>query len=97
MILTNLDRDAYTRLTIHAGSLHRRYFGEQTFKMVEHFFKDATQDFNRHDIVLIKVHRDIEFNANVNVIKIPVDDTLKDGDIVTAAGWGWTSVVDGYL
>lgn len=87
-------RQAYSRLTIQAGTHRRR--GDKSshlFKMDYYFFKSVNEDnWLNHDIVLIKVNERIEFNQFINKINIPNDFTLEDGDSVTAAGWGWTTV-----
>lgn len=90
-----LSRVADDRLTIHAGTLLRRHtYLPQVYKMIYRHVKDINDDlYLFQDIVLLKVDRNIQFdNPYVGTISIAHVNTLNDGDMVTAAGWGYSSV-----
>ncbi|KAI8324488.1 trypsin-like serine protease, partial [Martensiomyces pterosporus] len=56
-----------------------------------HVHPDVNLDYFDNDIALLKLHTKLDFNENVQPIRIDTED-IPDGLTVTGVGWGKTSL-----
>ncbi|XP_068589306.1 trypsin I-P1-like [Cebidichthys violaceus] len=71
---------------------------EQVFDVLQIFFNNYNYRTFNNDIMLIKLDRPAQLNANVQPADLPVDSRpVGYGDVCTVSGWGVTQIYNNYL
>ncbi|XP_054465832.1 trypsin I-P1-like [Anoplopoma fimbria] len=86
------------QVVLSEHNLHKREGFEQVFDVSKIYLKNYNYRTFNNDIMVIKLDRPAQLNANVQPADLPDDNTpLGYHDVCTVSGWGVTNIYSYYL